>query len=311
MSSALERLQRLEQGRAQRGGPPAPDGGSGRKKGVIAGALGGLALLLLKGKGLALLALTKLKLVLVLAGKFFTTGWSMLLMGWTYSWFYGWPFAAGLVGLILVHELGHGAAAKLVGLRVGAPVFIPFMGAYIAVKDKLRSRQVEFIVAAGGPLIGGLASLGCLAVSLLVADLPLVRAVGYFGLVMNLFNLTPFWTLDGARMMRSVRPTAGLVGVGLTVVVLLVTARAADHLDVFAVIAVAVAAFRLGDAAWRTRRAPRTLLEQVEANQLAAVTPDDDMAPGVRLRATAVYFAMLAGYTAAVQLLFPLLPRVG
>lgn len=311
MSSALERLQRLEQGRAQRGGPPTPDGGSGRKKGVIAGALGAVTLVLLKGKGLALLALTKLKLVLVLAGKFFTTGWSMVLMGWTYSWFYGWPFAAGLVGLILVHELGHGAAAKLVGLRVGAPVFIPFMGAYIAVKDKLRSRQVEFIVAAGGPLIGGLASLVCLAVSLLVGGLPLLRAVGYFGLVMNLFNLTPFWTLDGARMMRSVRPTAGLVGVGLTVVVLLVTARAADHLDVFAVIAVAVAAFRIGDAAWRTRRAPRTLLEQVEANQLAAVTPDDDMAPGVRLRATAVYFAMLAGYTAAVQLLFPLLPRVG
>lgn len=311
MSSALERLQRLEQGRAQRGGAPAPDGGGGRKKGVIAGALGAVTLVLLKGKGLVLLALTKLKLVLVLAGKFFTTGWSMVLMGWTYSWFYGWPFAAGLVGLILVHELGHGAAAKLVGLRVGAPVFIPFMGAYIAVKDKLRSRQVEFIVAAGGPLIGGLASLVCLAVSLLVGGLPLLRAVGYFGLVMNLFNLTPFWTLDGARMMRSVRPTAGLVGVGLTVVVLLVTARAADHLDVFAVIAVAVAAFRIGDAAWRTRRAPRTLLEQVEANQLAAVTPDDDMAPGVRLRATAVYFAMLAGYTAAVQLLFPLLPRVG
>src|SRR6266550_2085829 len=63
------------------------------------------------------------------------SGGTMLLMVWVYTQFWGWPFAVGFVLLLFVHESGHLLVAKKFGLKVGAPVFIPFMGAFIALKE--------------------------------------------------------------------------------------------------------------------------------------------------------------------------------
>ena len=52
-------------------------------------------------------------------------------MIWVYMQLWGWQFAVGFVLLLLVHETGHLLVAKKFGLKVGAPVFIPFMGAFI------------------------------------------------------------------------------------------------------------------------------------------------------------------------------------
>jgi len=51
--------------------------------------------------------------------------------------------AVGFVLLIFVHECGHLIAAKRIGLKVGAPVFIPFMGAIIALKEAPRNAWIE------------------------------------------------------------------------------------------------------------------------------------------------------------------------
>src|SRR4029453_15395643 len=75
----------------------------------------------------------KLKLVLLPLLKFLPallkSGGTMLLMIWVYMQLWGWQFALGFVLLLLVHETGHLLVAKKFGLKVGAPVFIPFMGA--------------------------------------------------------------------------------------------------------------------------------------------------------------------------------------
>src|SRR2546425_9136303 len=63
------------------------------------------------------------------------SGGTMLLMVWVYTQMWGWQFALGFVLLLLVHETGHLIVAKKFGLKVGAPVFIPFMCAFIALKD--------------------------------------------------------------------------------------------------------------------------------------------------------------------------------
>jgi len=60
----------------------------------------------------------------------------MLLMIWIYTRIWGWQFALGFVLLLFVHETGHLLVAKKFGLKVGAPVFIPFMGAFIALKKR-------------------------------------------------------------------------------------------------------------------------------------------------------------------------------
>ena len=70
--------------------------------------------------------LAKVKFVLPILLK---SGGTMLLMVWVYMQLWGWQFALGFVLLLLVHETGHLIVAKRFGLKVGAPVFIPFMGA--------------------------------------------------------------------------------------------------------------------------------------------------------------------------------------
>src|SRR5919197_894970 len=96
----------------------------------------------------------KLKFFLLPALKFLPillkSGGTMLLMIWVYTQLWGWQFALGFVLLLLVHECGHLIVAKKFGLNVGAPVFIPFMGAFIALKDAPRNAWMESCVGIGG-----------------------------------------------------------------------------------------------------------------------------------------------------------------
>src|SRR5262245_8128204 len=76
----------------------------------------------------------KLKFLIVPLIKFFPmilkTGGTMILSIGAYAMMWGVWFAVGFVVLIFIHELGHLLAARKCGLKVGAPVFIPFMGAF-------------------------------------------------------------------------------------------------------------------------------------------------------------------------------------
>ena len=174
---------------------------------------GGLLLILNKFKG-ALVLIKFLKF-----GKLLTTASTMGVMIWAYSYRYGWTFATGFVLLILVHELGHGWAAQKLGIRVGAPIFIPFLGAFIALKDKPRNHFEEFFISAGGPLAGVTAALICIFISEYFShsSKSMLLALGYFTLVMNLFNLTPIGFLDGNGMVSSFRKIEWIIGYPLLV----------------------------------------------------------------------------------------------
>jgi len=78
---------------------------------------------------------------------------SMFLMIGVYGSIWGWRYAIGFVGLLLLHECGHLIAAKAFNLDVGAPVFIPFMGAFIALREAPRNVWVEAWVGIGGLLL--------------------------------------------------------------------------------------------------------------------------------------------------------------
>src|SRR5262245_34328278 len=107
-----------------------------------------------------LLLFTALKL-----GKVLTTGGTMLLSIVVYAFVFGWWYAVGFVALILVHELGHYAAARQRGLDVGAPTFIPFVGAWIELKDAPMDVETEAYVAVAGPFVGTLGALACYALA--------------------------------------------------------------------------------------------------------------------------------------------------
>ncbi|MGC8990100.1 MAG: site-2 protease family protein [Verrucomicrobiia bacterium] len=162
----------------------------------------------------------KLKFVVVPLLKFIPaiikTGGSMLVTIWFYAMNMGWWFGVGFVLLIFIHECGHLLAAKRIGLKVGAPVFIPFMGAFIALKEAPRNAWIEAQVGIGGPLLGSLAALACYGVYA-ISGMPLFRLLAYTGFFLNLFNLTPVGFLDGGRVVTALSPWLWLVGLPVMV----------------------------------------------------------------------------------------------
>jgi len=151
--------------------------------------------------------LAKLKFLL----PFLKTGGTMILSIVVYSMRWGWEFAVGFVLLIFVHECGHLLAAKRVGLKVGAPVFIPFMGAVIALKEAPRNAWIEAQVGIGGPIMGTVGAAVCELIFLVTGNL-LFRALAYTGFFLNLFNLSPIGFLDGGRIVTALSPWLWIAG---------------------------------------------------------------------------------------------------
>ena len=141
------------------------------------------------------------------------TGGTMFVTMWIYATQWGWWFAAGFIVQLLIHECGHLVAARKHGLNVGAPVFIPFMGAFIALREAPKNVWVEFEVAAGGPIAGAMAAAVC-HVIYLRTDIPIFGALAYIGYFLNLFNLMPVGFLDGGRMARAITPWLWVPGMG-------------------------------------------------------------------------------------------------
>jgi Zn-dependent protease len=144
------------------------------------------------------------------------SGCTMLMMIWIYTAMWGWKFGVGFVLLLLVHECGHLIVAKKFGLKVGAPVFIPFMGAFIALKEAPRNAWMEACVGIGGPMLGTLGALACNSLGE-IFDAPVFIALAWFGYFLNLFNLTPVGMLDGGRIVTALSRWLWLPGFALLI----------------------------------------------------------------------------------------------
>jgi Zn-dependent protease len=160
----------------------------------------------------------KIKFLLLPALKFLPvllkSGGTMLLMIWVYTAMWGWRFGVGFVLLLLVHECGHLLVARKFGLKVGAPVFIPFMGAFVALKEAPRNAWMEACVGIGGPMLGSLGALVCNSLGEIYGA-PIFIALGWFGYFLNLFNLTPVGMLDGGRIVTALSRWLWLPGFAL------------------------------------------------------------------------------------------------
>lgn len=170
----------------------------------------------------------------------FIRGWSdlrqMLLDGWT--------FAVPLMAILLVHEFGHYIAARLHGVDASLPYFLPTpllspfgtMGAVIAMRGRIRSRNALLDIGASGPLAGLVVAIPVLILGLVLSTvgpnpsghydqegqsilyLALKRMVfgpipdgwdvhlhptaeaGWVGLLVTMINLLPWGQLDGGHV---------------------------------------------------------------------------------------------------------------
>jgi Zn-dependent protease len=163
-------------------------------------------------------------LVLLLSGlkwgKLGTTGGTMLLSLVLYATIWGWHYAAGFIGLLLAHEMGHFVAARQRGLDVGAPTFIPFVGAWIELKDKPLDVETEAYVAMAGPLVGTVAAIAVYFWGRSTGTSVLL-AISYAGLFLNLFNLLPLSPLDGGRITAIISPRVWLIGAPMMLALLI------------------------------------------------------------------------------------------
>ena len=149
-------------------------------------------------------------------GKLLLSGGSMLISLGAYALVFGWRYAAGFIAMLLIHELGHWFAAKQRGLDVGLPTFIPFMGAWIELKDQPMNVETEAHVALAGPLLGSVAALAAYWLGR-AGDSSLLIAIAYAGFFLNLINLIPISPLDGGRITAIVSPRIWLLGAPILV----------------------------------------------------------------------------------------------
>jgi len=168
-------------------------------------------------------------------GKIGLTAGSMLLSLVVYAGIWGWRFAAGFIALLFAHEMGHVAAARIRGLDVSAPAFIPFVGAWITMKEAPPDVETEAYVAYGGPFIGTLATFAAYFWAR-SEDSMLGLAVAYSGFFLNLFNLLPISPLDGGRITAVLGPRIWLLGAPLMLALLLY--RPSPMLVIIAVLAI-------------------------------------------------------------------------
>ncbi|MBN1611970.1 MAG: site-2 protease family protein [Polyangiaceae bacterium] len=160
-------------------------------------ALGALGLVLWKFKALLLLGLTKGKMLLLGLTKTQTLLSMVLSLGLYWS-VWGWQFALGFVLSIYVHEMGHVAALRRMGIPATSPMFVPFVGAFVRLKHAPRTVHEDAVVGLAGPISGLLCALACYGVYAATGT-SIWGALARSGAWINLFNLVPIWQLDGGR----------------------------------------------------------------------------------------------------------------
>ncbi|MGH9552226.1 MAG: site-2 protease family protein, partial [Terriglobales bacterium] len=168
--------------------------GKKSNKGTIFGGIGVLGVLALKFKGLGLAALK--------AASLFKLSWllpsaiSMILSIGVFTAMYGWSYGVAVVLLIFIHEMGHWIWMKASGFEPKAPMFIPGIGAYVAM-TKLPPNETERAwVAFAGPLIGGIGSAVLYWAGMHTGN-EWMMAAGNTGFFLNLLQLLPARPLDG------------------------------------------------------------------------------------------------------------------
>ena len=157
---------------------------------------------------LLLLALTKVKM--------FATSASMLVSIAAYALIWGWRFAVGFVALLFVHEMGHVIQARKEGIKASAPMFIPFLGAAIMLKELPNNAAAEARIGLAGPVLGSLGCLVPLGLGYATGE-EFWLALAFTGFFLNLFNLLPVLPLDGGRAMAALSPWMWIIGFGLLI----------------------------------------------------------------------------------------------
>lgn len=109
-----------------------------------------------------------------------------------------WQFTLLLLGVLFLHESGHLLAMRFFGYKNLQMLFLPFLGAVAIGKKNAVSAWKELIILFAGPLPGLCA--GIVMATLIQEPGELTRQLINLLIILNLFNLLPFYPLDGGQI---------------------------------------------------------------------------------------------------------------
>ncbi len=174
----------------------------------------------LTGLGAAVIAFLKYGGLLLLKIPALGTLVSVLISFAGYAWWQGPWFAAALITMIFVHEMGHVFEIRRQGMQASAPIFIPFLGAAIFQRSHPTSALKQAQIGIAGPISG---TIGATAAYFLFLSTGwhVFLTAAILGFVINLFNLIPVWQLDGSWILAPISKWVYVAGYAMVVLAIL------------------------------------------------------------------------------------------
>ena len=114
--------------------------------------------------------------------------------------------------------MGHVMALRKYNIAASAPMFIPFFGAFVRMKQYPGNVGEDARVGLAGP-IWGLGSAIAAWLAAITTGLPVWYAIAHTAAWLNLFNLLPIWQLDGGRGFRALTRKQRGIAAGVAIAI--------------------------------------------------------------------------------------------
>jgi Zn-dependent protease len=114
----------------------------------------------------------------------------------------GWQDALLLVAVVALHEAGHAAAMRMVGMKVQGIYLVPFFGGAAVPKTAYQTQAHLGFVALMGAGFSLVPTLALAATYLATGEPQLLRPMSWFALI-NAINLLPIYPLDGGLIVNA------------------------------------------------------------------------------------------------------------
>jgi Zn-dependent protease len=123
---------------------------------------------------------------------------------------FGWRMAVIVLAVLVIHELGHLVAFRLVGQPWGRIVFIPFIGAIAMPRQAFENLGQYAFASLMGPAFSLVLLLPAMATAQQTGEgAQLMRDVAMVACFINLLNLLPVMPFDGGHVLKSVCQSLG------------------------------------------------------------------------------------------------------